>query len=136
MLYSLCKEVFAIETIGERLSAVIKASGLTKTAFAPKVNVSQPFLSQVCSGTKIPSDRTISDICRVFGVDEIWLKTGVGEMFRPKSQKEELAEIFAQVLDSDDARARMVGAFSMLPEDAYPALERAILRIADRLRQK
>ena len=128
--------MLATDTVNGRILCVIKSIGITQSDFANRIGIRQSSVSQICSGKSGVSDRTISDICRVFGVDEIWLKTGVGEMFRPKSQKEELAEIFAQVLDSDDARARMVGAFSMLPEDAYPALERAILQIADRLRKE
>ena len=31
-------------------------------------------------GKKIPSDRTIADICREFNINENWLRTGEGEM--------------------------------------------------------
>ena len=96
--------------ISERLSAVVAASGLTKTAFAAKINVGQSHVSQLCSGAKVPSDRTIADICREFNVDETWLRTGEGEMFRQKGREEELAAFMGQLLNDrpDSFRSRLL----------------------------
>lgn len=122
-----------MSTINERIAAVVKASGMTKTAFAEKINVSQPHVSRMVSGESIPSDRTISDICRVFGVSEDWLRKGEGEMRLNLDRKEELTAIFAQIAASDDAKARLVKAFAMLPDEAYPKLEEYIKKIAQEL---
>ena len=122
-----------MSTINERIAAVVKASGMTKTAFAEKINVSQPHVSRMVSGESIPSDRTISDICRVFGVSETWLRTGEGEMRLNLDREEELTAIFAQIATSDDAKARLVKAFAMLPDEAYPKLEEYIKKIAQEL---
>ena len=122
-----------MSTINERIAAVVKASGMTKTAFAEKINVSQPHVSRMVSGESIPSDLTISDICRVFGVSETWLRTGEGEMRLNLDRKEELTAIFAQIAASDDAKARLVKAFAMLPDEAYPKLEEYIKKIAQEL---
>ena len=122
-----------MSTINERIAAVVKASGMTKTAFAEKINVSQPHVSRMVSGESIPSDRTISDICRVFGVSESWLRTGEGEMRLNLDREEELTAIFAQIAASDDAKARLVKAFAMLPDEAYPKLEEYIKKIAQEL---
>ena len=122
-----------MSTINERIAAVVKSSGMTKTAFAEKINVSQPHVSRMVSGESIPSDRTISDICRVFGVSETWLRTGEGGMRLNLDRKEELTAIFAQIAASDDAKARLVKAFAMLPDEAYPKLEEYIKKIAQEL---
>nr|DAE36551.1 MAG TPA: helix-turn-helix domain protein [Caudoviricetes sp.] len=122
-----------MSTINERIAAVVKASGMTKTAFAEKINVSQPHVSRMVSGESIPSDRTISDICRVFGVSETWLRTGEGEMRLNLDRTEELKAIFGDIMASDDAKARLVKAFAMLPDEAYPKLEEYIKKIAQEL---
>lgn len=122
-----------MSTINERIAAVVKASGMTKTAFAEKINVSQPHVSRMVSGESIPSDRTISDICRVFGVSETWLRTGEGEMRLNLDRTEELKTIFGDIMASDDAKARLVKAFAMLPDEAYPKLEEYIKKIAQEL---
>ena len=67
-----------------RISEIVNKSGLTKTDFAKKLGISQPFLSQICAGQKIPSDRTISDICRVFNVNRRYLEQGEEPMFLPE----------------------------------------------------
>lgn len=90
------------EEFNTRLLRVLDEAKCSKTVAAKKIGVSSAYLSQLCSGVRNPSDRTISDICRVFGVDPIWLRTGVGEMFSPQSREEELAEIFAKVQIGDD----------------------------------
>jgi len=66
-----------------RIAAVISHSGLSKTAFGQRINISQSMVSLLASGKATPSDRTIAGICREFGVSETWLRTGEGEMFRP-----------------------------------------------------
>ena len=111
-----------MDTINDRVAQVITALGITKTAFAARLNISQPTISQICSGRCGVSDRTVSDICEKFGINEIWLRTGVGEMKLPMSLNQQLAKIFADVQVSDDERARLVKAFASLPPEAYPQL--------------
>ena len=118
-----------MSTINERIAEVVRASGLTKTAFGEKISLTQGMISLMCAGKTGASDRTISDICRVFGVSETWLRTGEGEMRLNLDRKEELTAIFAQIAASDDAKARLVKAFAMLPDEAYPN----IIKIAQEL---
>lgn len=75
-----------MDTINARINWLTENNdrATTKTAFAKIVNISQPFLSQICSGTKTPSDRTIADICREFHISRQWLETGEGPMKMPE----------------------------------------------------
>ena len=88
--------------INSRIAAVINASGLTKTAFAERLKVSQQHISRLAKdGT--PSDRTIVDICREFGVSEQWLRTGEGEMFVRLSREEEITKFLMTVIRDPDS---------------------------------
>ena len=98
MLLSLPKGGKDVSTFAERLSEVIADSKLTKTKFAEVVGISQPFLSQICSGVKVPSSRTVSDICSKFHVDEIWLRTGDGKMHLDVTRREAVADFLAEIL--------------------------------------
>ena len=71
-----------MDSISDRISQCITATGLTKTAFSQKIGLTQAYISALSIGRKIPSDRTIADICREFNVNETWLRTGEGEMFQ------------------------------------------------------
>lgn len=95
--------------------------------------MSENFIWQIEKGQREPSDRTVSDICRVYGVNEIWLRTGEGEMHVPLSRDAQLAKIFATVQVSDDERARLVKAFASLPDEAYPQLYRWFQEMAKNL---
>lgn len=113
-----------MEQLNERISALISALGLKKTAFADKLNVSQAFVSQLCSGVKQPSDRTIADICREFNVNEHWLRTGEGEMFVKLSRGEEISAFMGDILSGEpDFRARLIAALSRLTAEQWKQLE-------------
>lgn len=92
-----------MDTISARIAAVIKASGLTKTAFAERLNVSQSFVSRLAVGASVPSDRTIADICREFNVNEHWLRTGEGEMFSTLSREEEITKFAMEIIRDPDS---------------------------------
>lgn len=63
-------------SFGERLNELINDTVKKKVLFAQSIHVDQSYISQIVSGKKIPSDRVISDICRVYGVSEAWLRYG------------------------------------------------------------
>lgn len=120
--------------LADRILAIRKDSGLSQSAFGEKLNLSQNFVWMIEKGQREPSDRTISDICRVYAINEIWLRTGVGEMKLPLSQNEQLAKIFAAVQVSDDERARLVKAFASLPPEAYPQIYQWFKAFAENLK--
>lgn len=113
-------------TMYERIAEISKESGLNKTEFGQKIGISQSMVSLICLGKANPSDRTISDICRVFRVNETWLRTGAGEPYRKKARAEELAEIFAELEVDDTTKARTIRTLADLPEEYFvQALELA-----------
>lgn len=121
-----------METLGDRVAFLIKTLGITKSKFAEQINVSQPFISVVCSGSKIPSDRTISDICRVFSVSEAWLRDGIGEMFVSRTMNQELAMMANSLMsESDDSfRKRFIAALLEIPPELWPHVEQFMSKLA------
>lgn len=109
---------------------------MTNTAFAKKLNVSQSFISRLASGEKTPSERTISDICREFRVDEHWLRTGEGEMFRPRSRSEELAAFFGDLLaDTPDFRHSLITVLSRMSPEEWAILEKKAWELVDEMKK-
>ena len=110
--------------INQRIALVVASSGLSKTTFAERLNVSQQYVSKLTKeGT--PSDRTILDICTKFDVNETWLRTGQGEMFVPKTRDEEIAEFMGDVMSgaSDDFRRRFIAVLARLSPREWEILE-------------
>lgn len=67
--------------MNERIKELRKYLKLTQEEFASKLDLSRNFIAQIESGTKIPSERTIKDICRIYKVNYQWITNGLGEMF-------------------------------------------------------
>ena len=108
-----------MDTINSRIEFLIKDLEITKTSFAEQLHVSVAFISGLCSGVKNPSDRTISDICRVFGVSEAWLRDGTDPMYVQRSDDDRMAMLFNDVLAEADESTRKRGiaaALDMPPE--------------------
>ena len=97
-----------MDTINIRICYLIRDLGITKTAFAEKIHVTPQFVSSLCSGVKIPSDRTILDICREFRCSEQWLRTGTGEMFPPLTRAQAIADFAADLLSDEPESTRSV----------------------------
>ena len=57
---------------------------MTQKAFADELGLSENFIWQIEKGDRIPSDRTISDICRKFNVNPQWLRNGEDPMLMPE----------------------------------------------------
>ena len=122
-------------TINERIRKVVELSGLSKTAFAQKINVSQQYISKlVNNGT--PSDRTISDICREFGVNEIWLRTCVGEMFAPLSRAEEIAEFIGKTLSRGTPfQQAFISVLARTTPEEWAIFEKKLLELAEEMKK-
>lgn len=122
-----------METINDRIAAVVKKTGLTKTAFAKKINLSQSFVSNICVGNSSPSERTIVDICKTFDVNEEWLRTGTGDMFAAGSGKEaEIAAIMRSIMGDKDPEfcRRFSAALARLDESGWELVEKMVLKLA------
>lgn len=117
-----------MNTINDRIALLIKDLGITRSSFADRIRVSRPFVSELCSGVKQPSDRTIADIAREFGVSLAWLQCGEGEMYVKRSANEELALLVSNIMsDADDSfRKRFITLLMALPPEDWGKIERFI----------
>lgn len=114
----------------DRVKEIRQSEGLTQAEFAESINLSRNYVAMIEIGQREPSDRTISDICRVFGIDETWLRTGVGEMHVPKTRVEELDAIFSEALEGVSDKDKLLRAIASIPDSAFPALSEFFRTIA------
>lgn len=119
--------------INERIKVLRERLGLTQTALAGKINRAPNTINQYEKGKNIP-DRTILDICNAFNVNEMWLRTGSGEMFRQETNVDvELAHQVGRLIKSDDDfTKRLVLEYLKLP----PELKTAFEEFVDKLYQE
>lgn len=84
--------------MNERIKNLRKAYDLSQSAFGDRLGVKQNTVATWEAGTRTPSDALITSICREFGVDEVWLRHGEGEMFRTRSRKDAISAYMGQLL--------------------------------------
>jgi SOS-response transcriptional repressor LexA len=69
-------------SIGSRIKAARLAKGLTQKEFAESLGIVQGFLSGIERERKKPSDTLLIALCHHYRINEEWLFTGNGSMFR------------------------------------------------------
>lgn len=117
--------------MNKRIALIRKEMGLNQQTFADRIGLTKNFVSLVETGNRAPSDRTISDICREFSINETWLRTGEGEMFKPVNRDAEIAAFMGDVMrgESDDFRRRLVAVLAKLDPEEWELLERMALKL-------
>lgn len=127
-----------METIADRIIQIVNTNGGNKSEFARRINVTPAYISKLSKEpNRIPSDRTISDICKEFGVNEGWLRTGVGEPFVEISREDQITLVLGKAINgTSTARDRLIRALARLPDDAFPLIEKFILETAEKLKEE
>ena len=121
-----------METMNERIKALVKESGKTQAEIAKQLNISQPAISNIMSGTKKPSDRTMIDIAALFGVNLEWLKTGKGQKEDKNETRDEIVNYLSQVSKSNDPyRDAVISALSKMPPKYWEVLSDIAKRMVE-----
>jgi len=84
-------------TVGSRLKEIRKLHRLNQTEFAKRLEITQGTYSGIEIGRETLTERTKKMICMEFGINEEWLSTGKGEIFKSMDLShngKELLEIF------------------------------------------
>lgn len=112
----------------DRFKELRKELNVTQQEFADKLKISRNFVAQIEMGSKVPSDRTIDDVCREFNVNEEWLRNGTGEMLQPENKNDEISKLFGNVLKSsdDDFKYRLINALAKLDDSGWDNLEKLL----------
>lgn len=88
--------------MNERIKELRKTLGLSQEAFAERLGIKGSAVSLVECGRRNVTTQNINAICREFGVNEEWLRTGSGDMFEEMSRAEKAAQIVGAALGSGD----------------------------------
>nr|DAM93261.1 MAG TPA: Helix-turn-helix XRE-family like protein [Caudoviricetes sp.] len=117
--------------MNDRIKQVRQSVGLTQMQFAERLGLSRNFIAMVETGGRVPSDRTISDICREFNINESWLRTGDGDMMRKLTRDQEIAEYMGRLMGNpeDDIRKQFILNVSKLDADEM----RLLAEIAEKM---
>lgn len=118
----------------DRFKELRETLSLTQQKFADRLDISRNFVAQIEMGNKIPSERTIKDICREFKVNYEWLTKGTGDMFIQNKRKSEIADFVGSVLngEADSFKIRLVEILANLNESEWETLQKLADALADK----
>ncbi len=124
----------------DRLKKLRKELDLTQQAFADKIGMKQNTIAQYEMGRTTPSDAIIFSICREFGVNENWLRTGEGEMFEELTEQQKILKYTALLLkDKDSAVANaiqtLIVTYEQLDDTSKAVLEKIAKQYIDNLKK-
>ena len=121
-------------TIAERIMLIIEDKNINMSQFAELLNVTPAYISKIKKYPEtVPSDRILADICRLFHVNDVWLKTGEGKMYSPQTRSVEIAEMTAQLFNADgnDIRYQLMRRISQMSPEQVKIVKDLVLELAD-----
>lgn len=107
ILYGL-RELFVLKRqpkMNERIKVLRKALGLSQEAFGKRLGVTKAAISRIEHGYYEPTNQMILTICRMFYVNEDWLRTGNGgtdKIFLSQTADEEYLNYCVELADGKD----------------------------------
>jgi len=123
-----------LDNIGERIGELIEALGIKKVRFAERLKIDQSYVTQLTTGKRKPSDRTISDICREFNVQEEWLRNGSGKMFIDFTEDE--FSKAAAALSNDMFVRSLIVEYWKLDEDNKQLFRNFIHKLSENMKEQ
>lgn len=121
----------------DRIKMVRKEKGITQIEFGEAIGIKGNTVTNYENGMRTPSDAVIKSICRVYNVNEEWLRNGTGEMFVEMSRDEELAEFFGKIQCSDDDSfpKQFMEVLKDLDEDEWEVLAKMAVKLASKMKR-
>lgn len=120
------------ETINQRIKKLRKVLDLTQQEFAERIGSVQNTITGYETGRRGPSNQVVTLICREFGVNEAWLRTGDGEMFIKRTANDEISAFVDLALcdEPGNIRYRFLSALAAMSEEELQAATRFALALA------
>lgn len=114
----------------DRIREVREHFGLSMEKFGSRIGIGKASISLLESGKNNPSVQTITLICREFGVNETWLRTGEGEMF--EQTRESVLDRLSTEYDLSREQRSVIEAFLDLDPQERDVILKYVHNVFDR----
>lgn len=113
--------------INERLILIRKEKKMSQEQFGQLINLSRSQIGCYEKGFRNITDRSIKDICRVFGINEYWLRTGEGDQYISKAEEKKvdtLTDVLVSSVKGDNDKLKeLILKLNTLDDTYLDALE-------------
>lgn len=112
-------------TIGDRIKMVRELFNKNQRDFASSIKIGQSTLAMFENGQREPKGIHIEQICLKYGINEEWLRSGIGEMKKSLTKNQEIGAFANEVMELPDEafKKRFVDALKKLDEKDWENLE-------------
>lgn len=117
--------------MNDRIKELRLSLGLTLDAFGERIGIGKSSVSKIEKGINGTTDQTIKSICREFNVNEAWLRTGQGTMFRQDSQS--ILDRMSDEYSLTQRERAVISAFLELSTDDRAAVMRYVDGLVEKL---
>ena len=123
--------------MNERIKQIRKGAGLTLEKFGKQIGITAASCSNIESGKTNPSNQTILAICKEFGCNEIWLRTGEGDPFQEESRQEQIMRFAAQTVNgSDEFKKAFVSMLAKMDADDWDNLAKLFRKLSGEIKKE
>ena len=118
--------------MNERVKELRKALSLSQDEFGKRLGLTRGAITNIELNKTEPKPLLIDLICREFGVNEEWLRTGEGEMFIPLTRNQVITDFAADLIREEDVdfKKRLIEALAKLDEKEWEFLEELAKKLA------
>lgn len=118
----------------DRIKEVRNYFHVTQQEFADRIKVKRNTVATYEMGRSIPSDAAIALICKEYGINELWLRTGDGDMLIDNPKAIEISNLLSdlQKADENDFKCRLIAALARLDEKGWESLEHLVDMISEK----
>lgn len=123
--------------MNERLRGLRKALGMSMEEFGKILGITKSGVSDIENGRRSVTDQhikmlTIQSLSGKY-LNEAWLRTGEGEMFRKRTDNEVLTEFAADlVFEADDSfKKALVTAFAKMDDETWDMFEKWVRKFLE-----
>lgn len=118
-----------------RIKEIRKNNRLTQVEFGEKIGVKGNTITNYENGLRTPSDAVIFSICREFGINEGWLRTGTGNMLQPFQDR--FSFYLGQIKAGDDDFIKdLIETYMELDQISKDALRSVAYGMAEKFKKK
>lgn len=122
--------------MGERIKELRKALGLTQREFGERIGVKPNTIGTYEIGRNDPIDAVVGLICREFSVNEIWIRTGNGEMFVETVQEDRIYAFMGDVMKgAPDFRRHLLSVLARMTPEEWGLLEKKAWELVEAMKK-
>ena len=120
-------------TIGERIKEIRVSQGLNQGEFAEAIGLKRSAISAMETSLRGTTPQTIQSICRMYGVNEEWLRNGTGPMYLELEPTQKIEKWLGSIQDGGSLsrfKAQLVAALAELDDAGWRAVHDVVMKAA------